>query len=47
VDRFLVALVLLANSVFYIVWADDKHKEKMWYQKLFDMDDDDYVSIPR
>ena len=28
---FFVALILLANDVFYTVWADDKHKEKRWY----------------
>jgi len=36
------ALFLLTNGVFYVALADhDEPKEKRWYQKLFDWDDDD------
>jgi hypothetical protein len=39
---FLVALLLLTNATFDFAWADhDEHKEKRWYQKIFDWDDDD------
>lgn len=38
----LVALFLMVNGVFYAALADhDEHKEKRWYQKIFDWDDDD------
>jgi len=37
-----VAFLLVTNGAFHAVWADhDKHKEKRWYQKIFDWDDDD------
>jgi hypothetical protein len=37
---FLVALLVLANGAFNFAWADhDEHKEKKWYQKIFDDDD--------
>ncbi len=39
---FLVALLVMINGGFYTVFADrDEHKEKRWYQKIFDWDDDD------
>ena len=39
---FLVAVLLVANGVFYAALADhDEHSEKRWYQKIFDGDDDD------
>jgi cytochrome c551/c552 len=39
---FLMALLLLANAAFNFAWADhDEHKEKKWYQKIFDWDDGD------
>ena len=38
----LVAVLLMANGVFYTALADhDEHKEKRWYHKIFDWDDDD------
>jgi len=38
----LVALFLMVNGVFYAALADhDEHKEKKWYQKIFDWDDND------
>jgi hypothetical protein len=38
----LVALFLMVNGVFYAALADhDEHKEKRWYQKIFDWHDDD------
>ena len=39
---FLVALLVMINGAFYTVLADrDEYKEKRWYQKIFDWDDDD------
>jgi len=39
---FLVALLVMINGAFYAVLADhDGYKEKRWYQKIFDWDDDD------
>ena len=39
---FLVALLVMINGAFYTVLADhDGNKEKRWYQKIFDWDDDD------
>jgi len=39
---FLVALLVMINGAFYTVLADhDGYKEKRWYQKIFDWDDDD------
>jgi len=39
---FLVAHLVMINGTFYTVLADhDGHKEKRWYQKIFDWDDDD------
>ena len=39
---FGVAVFLLTNGVFYAALADhDGYKEKRWYQKIFDWDDDD------
>jgi hypothetical protein len=39
---FLTALFLLTNGLFYAALADhDEHKEKRWYQKIFDWHDDD------
>jgi hypothetical protein len=39
---FLVALLVMINGGFYTALADhDEHKEKRWYQKIFDWDDDD------
>ena len=38
----LVAVLLMANGVFYAALADhDEQKEKRWYQKIFDWDDED------
>ncbi len=38
----LLALVLIIFSgALYLAAADDNHKEKRWYQKIFDHDDDD------
>ena len=38
----LVALLVMINGGFYIVFADhDDHKQRKWYQKIFDWDDDD------
>jgi len=38
----LVAVLLMANGVFYAALADHvEHKEKRWYHKIFDWDDDD------
>jgi len=40
-----VALLLLTNAAFDFAWADhDEDKEKRWYQKIFDWDDDDMVN---
>jgi hypothetical protein len=41
---FSLILLLLANSGAYCnAWADhDDHKEKKWYQKVFDRDDEDH-----
>ena len=40
---FLAALFLVTNGAFYAALADhDEHKEKRWYQKIFDWDDDDH-----
>ena len=40
---FLVALFLLTNGAFYGALADHhKHKQKSWYHKVFDWDDDNY-----
>jgi len=39
---FLAALLLLTNAAFDAALADhDEHREKRWYQKIFDWDDDD------
>jgi hypothetical protein len=39
---FLVALLVMINGTFYTVLADhDGYKEKRWYQKIFDWEDDD------
>ena len=39
---FLVALLMMTNGAFYAALADhDKYKERKWYQKIFDRDDDD------
>jgi hypothetical protein len=39
---FWVALLVMINGAFYTVLADhDGYKEKRWYQKIFDWDDDD------
>lgn len=39
---FFVSFLLITNGAFYPALADDdKHKEKKWYQKIFDWDDDD------
>jgi len=39
---FLVILLMMANGTFYAALADhDGHKEKKWYKKIFDWDDDD------
>ena len=39
---FLAALLLLTSAAFDAALADhDEHKEKRWYQKIFDWDDDD------
>jgi hypothetical protein len=36
------AFFLLTNGPLYAVYADhDRHKEKQWYQNIFDWDDDD------
>jgi len=33
--------LLVASGAFHAVWADhDDHKEKRWYQRIFDWDDD-------
>ena len=46
---FLISFLLIINGAFYPALADDdKHKEKKWYQKIFDWDDDDdYTVIPQ
>ena len=38
---FIVALILLTNGVFIKALADDDHKGKTWYKKIFDSNDDD------
>ena len=36
------AFFLVTNGTLYAVYADhDRHKEKQWYQNIFDWDDDD------
>ena len=39
---FCVVVFLVTNGAFYAAFADhDGYKEKRWYQKIFDWDDDD------
>ena len=39
---FAIALLLMTNGTIYTVLADHgEHKNKRWYQKIFDWDDDD------
>lgn len=39
---FWVVVLLMANGVFYIALADDdEYKERKWYQKIFDWDEND------
>jgi hypothetical protein len=40
---FCVVVFLVTNGAFYAALADhDESKEKRWYQKIFDWDDDDH-----
>jgi hypothetical protein len=38
---FLAFILIIFSGALYLAAADDDHKEKKWYQKIFDHDDDD------